>query len=265
MIKSNLKSALFYNIVFYLIIVAIIFFFKTKLFWKYSLVMLIFLVLMVVFSYLISPQIKLMILDEPKFFTVLLGEALVLLMYLVISIFSCITSFLLIQIIWKINLFNPSDSFWGKLSMLFAIEDIGYMYFLIQSIWIIISFIVYSIALRIFNAISTLRNDGFNFNDQILVKPLLKHCTVFVGLIAVIAVGTVFIQQDNYVYDKETETLYKVVEINYDIKRIEKLTTQEKEIFENSYEGDKTNPIFPLFIFSVFFLIPYVHLIYKSK
>lgn len=208
-----------------------------------------------------------MIKEKPKPINVLLGQVIVIALFLIISVFSCFISLILIQIIWGIDLFNPSDSFWGIVSRIFSIndEDIGYTYFLVQSMWFIISYIIYSLTLRIINAISYIRNDSFNFNDQLLVKPLLKHCSVFVGLIAVIAVGTVFIQHDNYVYYKDTQTLYRVVEVNYDINSIEKLTPQEQEEFENTYVIPKKNPTFFLFVLSVFFLIPYVHLIYKSK
>lgn len=268
MVKSNLFASIKFISVLYMLIISLIYFFNTDILWKYIAILSMVYSGIGLIAYYSSNSIKKIMLENDDYFHKFMMRVTIFLAYLFISLISLFFSTVVLEKIIGINVFNPSDPLMDNIFKLFINGnemDIGYRFFLLHFIWFFLSFLIYSIGLRIFNAISTIKNNGFNLNDGRIVKVLLKDYTLFVGLIAVMGIGVSFIEYDSFVYNLETDTLYKVVELNYDINRIEKLSAKEYEEFMKTFELEKSNPSLDFFMFSFLFLIPYIHLTYKNK
>lgn len=188
--------------------------------------------------------------------------------YLLLATFSILISNYFIEMILEFNTFDPNEEFWQTAQRLFVSDskEIGLTFFVVHFFSFLFTMLIYIVLLKFLEEIFRVRNDNTDINDTKINQIVFKHITFLVAFVAVICLGITFVEENNYIYISDTDTLYKAIStIYYGVDYYEIADDLEVEEFKEEIVKNISDPQRSLFWLSMIVLIPYVNLVYKSK
>lgn len=243
----------------------LVYFFKSQYLWKFVFYILFIMGILIAISWIFSPWLKKHILSRNPLDR-FMSQVIVIATYMTIAIISIVNSHLILEGFFGINTFDPSNHFWITIQNIFTTyeNDKGWTFYIIQLIVNLLTLLLYYINLKIMEGIFSVRNDNLNINDTKINISVFKHMTFLVAYTAVVCLGLQFINDTEYIYIEDKDTLYKSVEIQYyGIEFYEIVSQDEIEEFKDILKGRVEDPQKSLFWISMIILIPYINLTYK--